>query len=84
MSEEQITFLPFKQAASLVAAIQEEEDIHRQDKRILTVYNHANKEICWFDYDDLIAEVCPGMKNPDKDMVQDYILHRIPDWALDL
>ena len=84
MSENEIKFLPFKQAASIVAAIQEEEDIHRQNRRILTVYNHDDKEICWFDYDELIATVGVDAKKPDKEQVQDYVLHHIPDWALDI
>ena len=46
MSDQQIEFLSYDEAAKLVAAIQEEEDIHRQDKRILTVYNQVDEEIC--------------------------------------
>ena len=84
MSEDEIKFLPYEQAASIVAAIQEEEDIHRQDRRILTVYNHDNKEICWFDYAELVEIVCGGEKKPDKEKVQNYVLHHIPDWALDI
>ncbi len=84
MAENEIKFLPFEKAVQIVAAIQEEEDIHRANRRILTVYNHDDKEICWFDYQELIDDVCPDLKKPDKDKVQDYILHHIPDWALDI
>lgn len=84
MNENEIKFLPYEQAVQIVAAIQEEEDIHRANRRILTVYNHDDKELCWFDYQELINDVCPGMKKPDKEKVQDYILHHIPDWALDI
>jgi hypothetical protein len=83
MSEE-IKFLPFKEAAALVAAIQEEEDIRRPDKRILTVYNHDNREICWFDFEEMEEEVVAVPQDQKKEMVQDYILKHIPDWARDL
>ena len=42
--DENIQFLPYEEAVRIVAAIQEEEDIHRPDHRILTVYNHNDKE----------------------------------------
>lgn len=84
MSENEIKFLPYDQAVGLVAAIQEEEDIHQPNKRILTVYNNDDKEICWFDYDELVNTVCGSESKPDKEKVQDYILHHIPDWALDI
>lgn len=83
MSEE-VKFLPFKEAAALVAAIQEEEDIHRQDKRILTVYNHEDRELCWFDFEELQEAVGPVSKDQQKEAIQDYILKHIPDWALDI
>lgn len=84
MSEEQIKFLGFDEAMKIVAAIQEEEAIDSPDKRVLTVYNHDDREICWFDYDELMAAVGPVPKDRLKESVQDYILHHIPDWALDI
>lgn len=78
-----MNFLPYEEAVKIVAAIQEEEDINRANRRILTVYNHDDKEICWFDYEELIDAVCPDQK-PDKEKVQDYILNHIPDWALEI
>ena len=83
MSEE-VKFLPFKEAVKLVAAIQEEENIHKQDKRILTVYNHDDREICWFDFEELENIVGDVPKDQKKEMIQDYILKHIPDWALDI
>ena len=82
MSDQEITFLPYEEAAKLVAAIQEEEDIHRQDRRILTVYNKENKELCWFDYEDVIESIGEVPAGERKESVQNYILNRIPDWAL--
>jgi hypothetical protein len=84
MSEEEIRFLPYEQAIQIVAAIQEEEDIKEPDHRILTVYNKDDKEICWFDFEEVMAEIGPVDKSEQKDVVAEYILHRIPDWALDI
>ena len=84
MSDQQIEFLSYDVAAKLVAAIQEEEDIHRQDKRILTVYNKANKELCWFDYEETKAAVGEVPAGERKEAVQNYILNHIPKWALEL
>ena len=83
MSEE-VKFLPLKEAMALVAAIQEEEDIHHQDRRILTVYNHDNREVCWFDFEELEASVGEAPKDQKKEMIQDYVLKHIPDWARDM
>ena len=49
MAEEKIRFLPYEQAAELVAAIQEEEDIDNPDRHILTVYNHEDRAIKFVD-----------------------------------
>ena len=84
MNEEQIRFLSVQEAMQIVAAIQEEEDIHNPGRRILTVYNHDDREVCWFDYDELIEAVGPVVKGELKEAVQNYILRHIPDWALDL
>ena len=84
MSDQEISFLTYEQAVKIVAAIQEEEDIHQQDRRILTVYNHDNKEICWFDYEEVLASVGDVPAGERKESVQNYVLNRIPDWALSI
>lgn len=84
MSEDEIKFLPFQEASKLVAAIQEEENIHDQDRRILTVYNHDDRELCWFDFEDVIKEIGPGDKEQQQAAVQNYILHHIPEWVIDI
>ena len=84
MSEEEIRFLSFEEASRIVAAIQEEEDIKDPDHRIFTVYSKEDRELCWFDYDEIISEVNPGKGDDAREMVTNYILHRIPDWVLDL
>jgi hypothetical protein len=81
MSEEEVKYLSFDEAANLVAAIQEEEDIHRNDKRVLTVYNHEDREVCWFDFDEVMAEMADVEPAQQKEEAQNYILHHIPDWA---
>ena len=82
MAEEKIRFLPYKQAAELVAAIQEEEDIDNPDRHILTVYNHEDRAICWFDFDEVMRDAgITGMSEALRQTVMDYVLHRIPDWV---
>jgi hypothetical protein len=83
MSEEQIRFLSYEQAVQVVGAIQEEEDIEQADRRILTVYSHDDKELCWFDFADTLEAVGPVAKGDMKNAVQNYILHHIPDWVLE-
>lgn len=85
MSE--IEFLPFESAVHLVGAIQEEEHTRELNKRIFTVYDKQNRELCWFDAEELIAEIDPDNPNPQKDKIQaeveKFILNHIPAWVLD-
>lgn len=84
MAEEKIRFLPYEQAAELVAAIQEEEDIDNPDRHILTVYNHEDRAICWFDFEEVMRDAgITGMSEASRQTVTDYVLHRIPDWVQD-
>ena len=76
-----MNFLDYAEAVKLVAAIQEEEDLDQPDRRVLTVYNHDDQEICWFDFEEVMAEVAGVPAGERKEAVQNYILHRIPDWA---
>ncbi len=85
MSEEEVRFLSFEKASEIVAAIQEEEDLDQPDHRILTVYNHDDKEICWFDYEEVLRDAGITKKtDEEREALTDYILHRIPDWVLDI
>lgn len=81
--QEDVHFLPYEEAVRLVAAIQEEEDIDRPNHRVLTVYNHDDKEICWFDFDEVMQAVSPFDKEEERDVVTEYILRHLPDWVLD-
>ncbi len=85
MSEEEICFLPYEEALRLVAAIQEEEDLDDPDHRVLTVYNHQDKEICWFDFEEVLRDA--GVKKNDeasRAQLTEYIMRHIPDWARDI
>lgn len=84
MSDVDISYLSLADASQLVGAIQEEEDIHNQDRQILTVYNKENRELCWFDFEELEQALGDVPKDQKKDMIQDYILKHIPGWALDI
>lgn len=85
MSGEEVRFLPYDEAVRLVGAIQEEEDIRRPNHRILTVYNQEDKEICWFDFDDVMQELGVTKNSEEaKGKVTEYVMHHIPDWALDI
>jgi len=84
VSGEELCFLPFEQASALVGAIQEEEDIEDEERRIFTVYSKEDKELCWFDFDEVIREVNPAKGDKGRAQVTEYILHRIPDWVLEL
>ena len=81
MSDQEIEFLPYEEALKIVAAIQEEEDIHQKNRRILTVYSHDDKEVCWFDFNEVMEAVGEVEAGHRKESVQNYILNRIPAWA---
>jgi hypothetical protein len=85
MSDDQVRFLPYEEASRLVAAIQEEEDLDDPSRRVLTVYSHQDKEICWFDFEEVMRDAGVQNNDPDsKEKVTAYIMHHIPDWALEI
>ncbi len=81
MSEQEIKFLSREKAVALVGAIQEEEDIHNDNRRILTVYNHEDKEVCWFDFEEILDAVGEVPKDEKVAAVQEYVLNHLPEWA---
>ena len=81
MSEEDIKFLSPAEAVKLVGAIQEEEDIEQPDRRILTVYSKDDRELCWFDFAEVMADVGAGPADERKEAVHNYIINHIPDWV---
>ncbi|MCI5223652.1 MAG: hypothetical protein D3924_13520 [Candidatus Electrothrix sp. AR4] len=84
MSGDEVRFLPFEEALAIVGAIQEEEDVDDEKHRIFTVYSKEDKELCWFDFDEVVRDVEPVKGDKGKEQVTEYILHHIPDWALDI
>jgi hypothetical protein len=83
VDSKEMRFLPFEEAAKLVGAIQEEEDIENPDRRIFMVYSKEDRELCWFDFDEVVSEVRPAAGDQGREQVTAYILRRIPDWVLE-
>jgi hypothetical protein len=84
MDAEEVKFIGYAEAVKLVGAIQEEEDIDTPERRILMVYGKDDKELCWFDFDEVMTAVGKVEAGQKKEAVQEYILNRIPDWVHDL
>lgn len=89
MSSEETQCIPFELAQKLVGAVMEEEHLHEPGRRILTVYDLRDREICWFDAEDIMAEMASGEggvpKKEDemKAKAVELILHQIPAWAVE-
>jgi hypothetical protein len=89
MSQE-VTFIPYEVAKRLVGNVIEEEHLHEPNRRILTAYDQQGRELCWFDADEVLREVGAKPRKRPTDQESDevkmaaveYVLHRIPDWAL--
>ncbi len=86
MGNGQIEFLSFETALEIVGAIQEEEHLHEPGRRIFTVYDKADRELCWFDYEETVADAAPGARTMKKEEIQPkvetYILNHIPAWVI--
>lgn len=81
MSDDSPKFISYEEAVALVGAIQEEEDIDRDNHRILTVYSKDDRELCWFDFQEVMDAVGEVEAGERKLAVQDYILKHMPDWV---
>jgi len=84
MDDDTPKFISYEEAAALVGAIQEEEDIERENHRILTVYSKDDRELCWFDFQEVMDEVGEVEAGERKLAVHNYILNHIPDWVNEL
>jgi hypothetical protein len=71
-------YLPYEQANKLVAEVIEMEHPTEDGKRIFNVYNHRGQSICWFDAEEVEAEIDAA----EFTEVKDHILHFIPDWTV--
>ncbi len=88
---EEVKFLAYKDAKKFVCNVVEEEHLHEMNRRILTVYDHSGRELCWFDAEEVVAEVGGQPKkrpyDQENDEVKlaavDYVMHRIPDWCVE-
>lgn len=91
MSEESVVFLPYAEAKKIVANVIEEEHLREANRRILTVYDAVEKELCWFDAEDVLEKVGGGQEVAKTDVAKeeakiaavDYVMHHIPAWVLE-
>ena len=70
-------YLPYEKAKEIVADIIEMEHPTMDGRRIFNVYNHRGQSICWFDADEVEAE----LDAEEFVEVKEHILHFIPDWT---
>ncbi|MFZ5758362.1 MAG: hypothetical protein ACOY32_01870 [Thermodesulfobacteriota bacterium] len=85
MSDEE-KFLPYEVALQIVGNVIEEEHIHENNRRILTVYDKQGNELCWYDAEDVLAEAKPeNPRDPDsiKQAAVEVIMHQIPVWVME-
>lgn len=88
MSQE-AEFVPYELAKKIVGAVMEEEHLHEPNRRVLTVYDLKNREICWFDAEEILSELAanegglPKKQDDVKAAAVELILHQIPAWAVE-
>ena len=84
MSEE-IKFVPYEVAQKIVGEIVDEEHLHEANRRIMTVYDVDGRELCWFDTEEIMAEL--GITKPDTDEAKaaavEHAFKHIPVWAVE-
>lgn len=84
-----VKFISYELAKKIVGAVMEEEHLHEPGRRILTVYDLKDRELCWYDAEDILAEVAeqegglPKNKDEVKVKAVELILHMIPEWAVE-
>jgi hypothetical protein len=85
-----IEFIPYEEAKKIIGNVIEEEHLRESNRRILTVYDLAGKEMCWFDAEEVIREL--GMRTGKRELNEqeleneklaavEYIMRRIPAWV---
>ena len=72
------TFISYEEAKKIVSDVVEMEHPTEDGKRIFNVYNQAGQAICWFDADEVEAEI----EAKEFEDIKEHILHFIPDWAV--
>ena len=82
---EEAKFIPYETAIKIVGNVIEEEHIHEENRRILTVYDKQGEELCWYDAEEIMAEAGQGGSINESDEAKQaavaIILRQIPDWA---
>ena len=71
-------YIPYEKASKMVAEVVEMEHPGEDGKRIFNVYDHQGRSICWFDAEELEAEIDAA----EFTEVKEHILHFIPDWVV--
>lgn len=88
MSEE-VKCISYELAQKVVGAVMEEEHLHDPDRRVLNVYDINDKEICWFDAEDIMQELAqtegglPKKEDELKAKAVEHIMHQIPAWSVE-
>jgi hypothetical protein len=89
MGQEEAQCVPYELAKKLVAAVMEEEHLYESNRRVLTVYDANEQEICWFDAEEIMKEMAaseggvPRNEDEMKAKAVELILHQIPRWAVE-
>ncbi|MBU0728834.1 MAG: hypothetical protein KKE17_02815 [Proteobacteria bacterium] len=83
MTDEETGFIPYEMAMRIVGNVIEEEHIHETGRRILTVYDKQGNELCWYDAEEIMADVQGKTADERKTNAVEMILHQIPEWAVD-
>ena len=85
MSEEEIKFVPYEVAKKIVGEIVDEEHLHEDNRRVMTVYDADGRELCWFDTAEIMADL--GITKTDtgeaKEAAVEYAFSHIPVWAVE-
>ena len=78
MADQDVKFIPFEVAQKVIGSVMEEEHPREDNRRVLSVYDINNRQLCWFDHDDIMAEV----ESKTKEAAVEHIMHHIPVWAV--
>ncbi len=85
MSEEEIKFVPYEVAKKIVGEIVDEEHLHEDNRRVMTVYDADGRELCWFDTAEIMADL--GITKTDtgeaKEAAVEYAFSHIPVWVVE-
>jgi hypothetical protein len=70
-------YIPYEEAAKVVAEVVEMEHPTQDGRRIFNVYNGRGESICWFDAEEVEEEV----DAEEFEDIKEHILHFIPEWV---